>query len=427
MTGKRVACVALSVACASIAATSSHAQVLDREIDRLLGDDCAQLGVQGGNTNFPNSLGAALDLICEPTLPGGAVGTAGGGGAAPSPGSDSSLARQRADERLQQERRGLEPDADSSSASEFARRFRIEGLGVWLNGDIEDRNRDVTSFEDGFDSSIESVTGGVDYRFLDSLFAGLAVQYQHVGGDFDGGGDFETESLGGTFYASLSPLPDAFVDVVVSYASKDYAVDRAISFQELVNDQITGNDLINYEVSGIASQDSDGDEVQARALVGYDRSWGSVGLGPRAGVNFVSTHVDGYRESGSTGLELVVADRTRQSLQSVVGLNASVTASASFGVIVPELDVEWIHEFQDDQRGTRVRFAEDLRPQPLVFRFENEKPDRDWFALRGGISLGLPYGIQAFVQARTLLGHDEYRSYGLTAGLRAELGGGGAR
>ena len=43
---------------------------------------------------------------------------------------------------------------------------------------------------------------------------------------------------------------------------------------------------------------------------------------------------------------------------------------------------------------------------------------------RCGISLGLPYGIQAFVQARTLLGHDEYRSYGLTAGLRAELGGG---
>ena len=402
-------------------ASSGAAQPLDQEIERLLGNDCEQLGVMNGNPpGGPDVLGPNLDAICQASLPGNPVGSAAGGGAAPAPGSDAALARQRADERLEQER-GAGPETDADDAPDFARRFSVDSLGLWISGDAEDRNRDVTRFEDGYESTLSSATAGVDYAFSDLLFVGLGVEYQQVDGDFDAGGDFDTESLGGVLYGSLSPLPGAYLDVVVGYAERDYEVDRSVSFEERVDNQIDGRELIDTSVSGIAAGDTDGDEVRAGAQLGYEHSWNGLGLAPRAGVDFVRTRIDDFAERGSTGLELAYDDRTRQSLQSSFGIDASLTASSPLGVIVPVASFEWVHEFQDDQRSTKVRFVEDLRADPLVFRFQNEKPDRDFFRLAGGATLVLPRGIQLFAVARTLLGHDHFDGYGVSAGVRVPM------
>jgi outer membrane autotransporter protein len=120
---------------------------------------------------------------------------------------------------------------------------------------------------------------------------------------------------------------------------------------------------------------------------------------------------------------LILRDRSRQSLQSELGVNASLSTSTGFGVVVPEADFEYIHEFQDDQRHISASFVEDLRGTRAVFSFENQRPDRDFFRAAFGALVVLPRGVQIFARYHTLLGHSYFDTQGVTAGVRFELGG----
>jgi outer membrane autotransporter protein len=399
--------------------TSSFAQSLDQEVTRLLNNDCLQLGVFGGNSNNPgNPLGPDLDRICviNTFVP---VGSSTGGGAGSTQGSDALLTRPKAEGRVESLRDGEKGAAEQILS--ITDLFDVQGLGLWASGDYTRRDRDITAFEDGYESDVYGASGGVDYRFASIAFAGLAYNFQRTNGDFDGGGDFRTDSHGVAVYGSVSPVPQVFVDGSVSYAWKDYDIDRFASYTE---ENQTGPVDTFVTFSGIADGDTDGRELSARGVLGYDLALGALTVGPRAGVNFVHTEIDGYTERGNSGIELTYSDRTRQSLQSVVGATLSVAGSTPFGAVIPQIDAEWIHEFQDDQRHHSVRFAQDLRTNAGTFAFQNEQPDRDFFNVNAGVSIALAHGIQTFVQYRTLVGHSDFQSHGVAAGVRVELGGG---
>lgn len=433
MRPSRISSTAAIAALACGAAAAASAQTLDQAVTRLLDNNCVVLGTAGGNDptpGVPPVLGPNLDGICQDdnAQP---DGSATGGGGALSQASDMQLGRQRSEGRLEELREDDEGAAQNVLA--VADLFRVAGLGLWASGDYTRRDREVTTFEDGYESDVVGASAGVDYRFADFLVAGLAYNFSDIEADFTGGGNFDTDSHGVVAYGSLSPIAQLFLDGSIGYAWKDYSVERPVSFTEVNQNEPS---TITLQHVGIASSDTDGGELSARGIVGYDHALGGVTLGPRAGVNFVHTEVDGYSESGTavgpqlpfgrtgpTGTELVYDDRTRQSLQSVLGAALSAASSMGFGVLIPAFEFEWVHEFSDDQRRYSARFVEDLRPDPVKFRFQNERPDRDFFNLNAGVSLVLAHGVQVFAQYRTILGHEDFDSRGAAAGVRVELGG----
>jgi len=398
-----------------LASDIASAQSLDAAVERMLNNNCVQLGTPAAQP--PGSLGPNLDAICQDSASANPTPSSSGGGGVSAQGSETLLSRQRAESRLEEERGASE--AAASDVATVTDLFDVAGLGLWLSADYTDRDRDVTTFEDGYESDVWGGSAGVDYRFSDAFFAGLAFDYENIDGDLDGGGDFETDSYGGVLYASFAPAPQVFIDGSIGYAWKDYDMERFLSFSE-ANQNTGGIELLRQ---GFAESDTDGGEWSGRGIVGYDFVTGALTIGPRAGVSFAHTEIDGYRESGNTGIELVFSDRTRQSLQSVAGVSSSAAVPTGFGVVVPQVDLEWVHEFQDDQRHHSVRFVEDLRTPPAVFSYQNQDPDRDFFNLDVGTSVILPGGFQAFVLFKTLLGHSHYDSYGATLGVRMELGG----
>jgi outer membrane autotransporter protein len=409
-----VPCAAAAVLLAS---TAARAQSLDQQVTRLLDNNCLEIGFPAGTNNpaFIGLIGPNLDQICldnnaQPD------GSSTGGGGALSQASDALLARQRSEGRLEELREGA-----AKKVLEAADLFDVAGLGLWISGDYTRRDREVTFFEDGYESHVTGATGGVDYRVGDLLVMGLAYNYQNVDARFTGGGGFDTDSHGGVLYGSLTPIAGLYADGSLGYAWKDYEVDRPVSFTEV---QQNNPGIITLQHTGVAKSDTDGGELSAKAVFGYDWSFEAVTVGPHAGVNFVHTTVDGYAEKGTTGIELVYRERTRQSLQSLLGATLSAASSMGFGVLIPQIDVEWVHEYQDDQRHHSVHFVEDLRPQPGVFSFENEAPDRDYFNLNAGVSLALAHGVQLYAQYRTLLGNEDFDSQGISAGVRVELGSG---
>jgi outer membrane autotransporter protein len=95
--------------------------------------------------------------------------------------------------------------------------------------------------------------------------------------------------------------------------------------------------------------------------------------------------------------------------------------STGFGVIVPQLNGNWVHEFADDRRSTSVRFVQDLRSDPTQFSFDTDAPDRNFFEVGAGVVLVLPHGYQAFANIRSIQGNDLIDSTAGSLGVRLEF------
>lgn len=389
----------------------AFAQTLDEAIVGLLDNDCEGLG---RGDNGPQSFyGPNLNAICEfDSGPGG--DSSAGGNTASLQGAEISITQDRAlRERLERARaEEEEEDRKTGGGASADASFDLgNGFGVFLSGNYEYLDKDEDEFEDGFDADLYGGTVGADYTISDLLIAGVAFNYNHQDGDFDGGGDFDIDSYGPILYASVLPAPGLFADVVFGYTRKDFDTTRLVSYSE------DGTPVS----SGPTSSDTEGDEFSVQALVGYDYPIENFTIGPRVGVNYRDLTINGFTEKGDTGLELGYKSQNVTSLQSTVGLFASLAISTAFGVLVPQATASWVHEFEDDQRSIEVQFAEDERADPLLFTFNNADPDRDWGEIGVGVVAVLPNGISPFANFETIVFNDEFNSYAASVGVRFEF------
>jgi outer membrane autotransporter protein len=286
-------------------------------------------------------------------------------------------------------------------------------LGLFASGIIEGLDRDVTTFQEGYDSTIFGFTAGGDYRFTNKFLAGLAFTYTSMDADFTGGGDFNTKSYIPTLFASYLPTQESFIQVVGAYTRNNFTVNRLASYQQANGTPIT---------MGTASSDAYGNVWSLAFLAGYDKTIRNVTLGPRLGLNWSNVQLQDYQETGTTGLELAYNDQWVNSLQSVVGLYASAAYSTTVAVFVPQITADYIHEFANSQRLVEAQFVQDLRANPTRFNFQNETPVRNFFNLGVGLVAVLPNGLQPYANFRAMVGNEQFNNYAGILGLRLEFG-----
>ncbi len=382
------------------------ATTLDQAIKNLLDNDCENLAGGGGN----NGIGSELNVICN--IPnGGSDGASAGGGS----GTAQSLAatiENRRNDRLEGKTTGNQATLNLPS-----------GIGLYVSGNFEALDREQTTFSDGFDSTVLGATVGGDFRVNDRFLAGAAFNYINRDGDFDGGGNFTTNSYGLLAYASFMPTPATFLDISLGYTKHNYELERSVSFIE----DPTGPGGVGNgptRISGEADSDSDGHEVFIRAVSGSDHNFvspiGSITVGPRIGFNYSQLTIDPYSESGGSGLALAYDEQSIRSLQSTIGVQGSIVINTSYGVWVPQANADYVHEFENDRRDITVNFVQDQRQTPTKFSFNNDKPDRNFFNFSVGTVLVLPHGIQPFFNFRVMAGHSQFDNYAGTVGVRIE-------
>ncbi len=108
-------------------------------------------------------------------------------------------------------------------------------------------------------------------------------------------------------------------------------------------------------------------------------------------------------------------------MQSVLGVQGSAAFSTGLGVLVPQFNADYIHEFANSQRFINVQFAQDNRINRTKFRFQNDVPVRNYFNLGTGLLMVLPNGWQPFMSFRAMVGNEHFNNYAGTFGLRIEL------
>lgn len=381
------------------------ARTLDQAVASELGNSCMGLR-RGEGLAADTYFGPQLKALCIPIVggpvPGGPISSGGGGGTTQ---VASSVLKRLKKIRANQQEEHQSAGGGASGDSEL--RLGDE-LNLFFSSQYQALDRDETTFEDGYQSTTWGLTTGADIQVADWMRGGLAFNFNRWEGNYTGSGGFATNSYGPLLFASLLPSDQYFADVVFSYAHKDYDRTRFASFSDL------GTVLSSGDTSSVYS----GDEWSGMVLSGYDYAFDGFIVGPRMGVQYTNLSINGYTEKGNTGLELAYGTDTTRSLQTTLGIRGSGAISTGFGVIIPEASAEWVHEFMNDQRSINVRFAQDFRPTPVRFDYNNERPDRDFAHMGMGISWILPNGIQPYLYFDTLLGHRYYDQYSGSIGAR---------
>jgi outer membrane autotransporter protein len=384
------------------------AQSFQEAITRALSNNCEGLnGQPPSGTYQPN-----LSDVCN-DIPGGAGSTSSGSIASQGSTGTGAEARRillRLEEKRQEANLGV--GVRAASADQSQQRGR---LGVFLTTEFEWVNKSTSPNEPAFESSSKGFIAGADYAFFPWLTAGGAVHYSYLDGNFDSqGGSFNTQAFGFTLYGSASPMPNLFIDGTIGYIHREYEISRRANF-------FMSNGAVAAGADGFADGNTTGDEFNLGVLGGYDFHLGALTVGPRAGVSYLTNSINGYAENprptqSPTGLELVYDDQHRESLTTKLGFFASYAFGVGFGVLVPQVNAEWVHEFLDNQRVVYFRFREDNLQARL--RFQTDKPDRDYFHVGAGLVLVLPKDISAFVSYRALLGYNDRIAHTLDAGIR---------
>jgi outer membrane lipase/esterase len=290
-------------------------------------------------------------------------------------------------------------------------------LGAFFNARYRTGDEDATSLQEGYDFDGWGLTAGMDYRLSDAAVAGLSLSYLQDDIGYDNNrGDMDTTEWGlnayGTYY-----LPNGFyLDGLIGYTWTDYDLNRRVEY------------VIDGEVSRqSASSDPDGNLFTLTLGGGYDIVNGPVTITPQLHLQYLDNEVDGFTESYSditqTGgaMSQTLDSVTYNSFTSRLGVQLSRAFGYSGGVLLPQLRLAWIHEFDNDAQRIRSRFTNDINAPTNSFLIVTEEPDRDYFELGLALSAQFAEGRAAFIAYDTLLDLDRVSYNAIDAGVRMEF------
>lgn len=302
-----------------------------------------------------------------------------------------------------------------------------DGVGAYLNlrGSFGDRNGN--SEELGFDYHDVGLTGGVDYRVNDKVVSGLSLGYTFADRIFDrNGGNVESNSLSLLAYTGyqtdkvLLEGDGVYLDGILGFTNH-WVESRRNVLIPIGPAPMGGAMMADRRAEG----DVEAREYLVSGNAGYQMRIADTGLsvGPVARFEYLHMDVDSFKESGANGLNLVYHADDIESLILNFGGEASYDLSTDFGVLTPQLRIEWAHQFEDDPRSitARYRFDSAAPGSRTQFHIRTKNPDRNYVDI--GLSLAAQFadGLSGFLGYETLVGHDDFQAHVFTVGGRLEF------
>jgi outer membrane autotransporter protein len=204
------------------------------------------------------------------------------------------------------------------------------------------------------------------------------------------------------------------MDGVFNVIDSDYDTVRQISYVDA-----------GGEVNRTAVGTTSGSTTSAGASIGYDFNLGGFTLAPNVGYYYVDSSLNGFRETGASGLDLKFSDQDFTSSTANVGLRMSYAWKTSWAVIVPHVRGTFVREFADEVEVFNVRFANDpfassADPTPPI-AVESGTIDTEYFRLAAGLSLQMKHGFSGYVDYQRIEGFEQVSFQDFTAGLRVQI------
>lgn len=277
----------------------------------------------------------------------------------------------------------------------------------------------------GLEGDSKAAELGFDYRVSDRLVIGGIAGFERMDYDFDAeapGTNFTPAVVAGTadsdntyltLFASWNVGKAGFAELSGGFESVDGSYRRNSVFQESTRTIAQ----TNVQAEG----DADNEVTWFSLNAGFDHASGAWSLGPYAGLTWTRSRMDAYteRDLSNSGLHMSFSGTTRESLLGHAGLRTSYVASTRGGIVVPQLRIEFQHEFDNQSQDVAASFV--LDSSNTQYLLSGSGGDRD--SINAGLSIAfvLKNGWMPFFDYSILLGNDDLDRQRATLGLRVEF------
>jgi outer membrane autotransporter protein len=355
-----------------------------------------------------DALTAAWLQVCPGALPGSSLSQRCAEIAAGGPGSRGAAAAGNFLEEI--------PGQGRSSTREHAskeneQRVDISArLSLFASADTGRLDRDPSENEAAFEGNTDSITVGMDWAFHPQWLLGAALSHDQERLDFEASsGSARGKYTGVLGYLSWNPSDSLGLNGYAGRLDGSNDLKRAIDYTLLNGTSVTT----------IASADPDSKRTIAGLGLDWNLARGAWGWLFGAGLDWTSTELDAYTESGGEGLALSVPGREIVTRRGRLDATLMRTVSQDWGVWQPQFKVGLRHEFANPARALAVSFATDPNEVPIVF--DTEDPDTSWGEWAVGSAFVFTRGHSGFIQYRQRFGHAFLQERVFAIGWRMEL------
>lgn len=300
------------------------------------------------------------------------------------------------------------PDTSSKPDAGFQR------WGLFASGNIGRGVTDANANAPKYDFDVKGLTVGIDYRQSDKLIFGAALGYTRQATTLAGGeGSLGMHGYSLSGYATMYRANSWYADGVVTFGYNQFAHRRRIVYT-----------LPGLTVDQVARASSSGSDNSATLTMGRDFNRKGWNLGAYGRAQYGVQGFDGFSErlsdaAAGSGLGLRIEQRTVKSLSSVLGGKASYTHSAAWGVLVPQVSLEWQREYSGDPDAFRAFLITDPTNTPILIT--GDALDNSYFRWNFGLSAVFPHGRSGFIQYDRIFGRDGMSQQNLSLGVRVEF------
>ncbi|HEV2507903.1 MAG TPA: putative Ig domain-containing protein [Mesorhizobium sp.] len=262
--------------------------------------------------------------------------------------------------------------------------FGHSKVTIWTGGSINVGDREGN---DGYKFETTGLSGGIDYRFSRAFALGLGVGY---GRDVSDIGDNGSRSTGKAYtaglYASYHPGQNFFIDGLLGY--------QWLSF-----------DSRRYLTSGggFVTGERDGGQWFASVSAGAKYQVENWLISPYARLDVARATLDAFTEKGDPSLALHYGEQDIDTVTGNLGLRLAYKIPVSFGVITPQLRLEYQHDFQGDSAIT-MNYA-DMFGGPF-YHTSIDGSAKDRFMLGLGMNIQTTQDFAVRLEYRGLFGSD---------------------
>ncbi len=289
-----------------------------------------------------------------------------------------------------------------------------------------ERSRDAAAdAERGFDGDSWAFELGVDRALSERVLIGGLVGFERTQYDFDAegagvnftpagnAGDARSDGYYLTLFSVFHLGERSYVETSGGIGRDDRRYRRNAVFQE------SGRQVPQTDVR--VQGDTDANLRWAGISAGTDFAIGALGTGLYGGIAWSRASVDAYAETdlSSSGLAMNFESSSRNSLLGHAGVRGAYVIGTAAAVLLPQLRVEYQHEFRDDVQTLAGRLA--LDASDTAYRMQGDSIDRSSIVVGAGVSALFPGGLTLFFDFEHLLGQSDFDRSRLTLGLRREF------
>ncbi|WP_455203409.1 autotransporter outer membrane beta-barrel domain-containing protein, partial [Kaarinaea lacus] len=301
----------------------------------------------------------------------------------------------------------IDGDSGGGASADEPSSSRLSGF---ISGGSIRSEQTETSTLAGFHAQTYNVTAGMDYRFTDKVFAGAAARYSSSEVDLhDDDGSMDAEDGNLTLYGTYYPGQNWYMDGTMHYGQNQFDLTRRINFS------IGGTPF-----DETAKSDTEGNQYGLSVGSGYE--WysgdGAVSL-MTANLRYNKANIDEYTEKSGGGFNLNIHEQSFDSLILKLGGQISKAYSQSWGVILPQVNINYFHEFIEDGEQITASFVSD--DTNTQFAFTTEERDNNYFSLAAGVVVVLPGGFTAYGQGEVYKAIENYKQSIWSLGARWEF------